>query len=78
MYYWPIGSKSQLSIENRLLLYKAILKPIWACGVQLWGTVFDSNIEMLQRFQNEYFRIIVTNDILHDDLNVPYVIKRLS
>jgi len=34
--YWLLGSKSQLSIENKLLLYKAILKPIWTCGVQLW------------------------------------------
>jgi len=27
--YWLLGSKSQLSIESKLLLYKAILKPIW-------------------------------------------------
>jgi len=27
--YWLLGSKSQLSIENKLLLYEAILKPIW-------------------------------------------------
>jgi len=26
--YWLLGSKSQLSIESKLLLYKAILKPI--------------------------------------------------
>jgi len=25
--YWLLGNKSQLSIENKLLLYKAILKP---------------------------------------------------
>jgi len=36
--YWLLDSKSQLSIENKLLLYKAIVKPIWTCGVQLWGT----------------------------------------
>jgi len=33
--YRLLGIKSQLSIENKLLLYKAILKPIWAYGVQL-------------------------------------------
>jgi hypothetical protein len=27
--YWVIGRKSQLSVSNKLLLYKAILKPIW-------------------------------------------------
>jgi len=33
--YWILGSKSQLSIESKLLLYKTILKPIWTYGVQL-------------------------------------------
>jgi len=50
--YWLLDSKS--SIENKLLLYKPILKPIWAYGVQLWGTASNSNVEMLQRFQNKY------------------------
>jgi len=44
-------------------------------------------MEIIQRFQNKYLRIIVnaswciTNDILQHDLNVPYVrdeIKKLS
>jgi len=61
-----------------------MLKPIWTYGI--WGTA-SSNIEIIQRFQNKYLRIIVnapwyvTNDILHHDLNVPYVrdeIKKLS
>jgi len=44
-----------------------------------YGIRFYSNIEILQRFQNKVLRIIVdaswyaTNDILHQDLNVPYV-----
>jgi len=75
--YWMLGSKSQLSIENKLLLYKIILKPIWAYGVQLWDTASNSNVETLQRFQNKYLRIIVnapvnlcvTNDTLRYDLN---------
>jgi len=84
---WMLGSKSQLSIGSKLLLYKAILKPIWTYDVQLWGTDANSNIEIIQRFQNKYLRIIVnaawyvTNDTLHHDLNVPYVedeIKKFS
>jgi hypothetical protein len=27
--YWILGRKSQLTLENKLLVYKAILKPIW-------------------------------------------------
>jgi len=85
--YWLLGSKSQLSIERKLLLYKAIFKPIWTYGVQLWGTVANSNVEIIQRFQNKYLGIIVNapwyvaNDIVHHDLNVPYVrdeIKKLN
>jgi len=61
-----------------LLLYKAIIKSIWAYGIQLWDTASNSNIEILQRFQNKFLRIIdaswyVTNDTLHHDLNVPYI-----
>jgi len=80
-----LGSKSQLSIESKLL-YKAILKPIWIYSVQFSGTVSDSNMEIIQRLPNKYLRIIVNafwyiNDTLRHDLNVPYVrdeIKRVS
>jgi len=79
--YWLLGSKSQLSIESKLLLYKATLKPIWIYGVQLWDTAANSNMEIIQRFPKKYLRIIVnvTNDTLHHDLNVPCrEMKKLS
>jgi len=56
--YWIIGRKSQLSLENKLLVYKAILKPIWTYGVQLWGSASNSNIDILERFQSKVLRII--------------------
>jgi len=28
--------------------------PIWTYSVQLWGTASDSNVEIIQRFQNKY------------------------
>ena len=56
--YWIIGRKSQLSPANKLLVYKAILKPIWTYGVQLWGSVSNSNLEVLERFQSKVLRII--------------------
>jgi len=71
------------AVESKLLLFK----PIWTYGVQLSGTVANSNIEIIQTFQNKYLGIIVnapwyvTNDILHHDLNIPYIrdeIKKLS
>jgi len=54
---------------------------------ELWDTAFNSNMEIIQKFQNKYLRIIVnascyvTNDTLHHNLNVPYVrdeIKKLN
>jgi len=44
--YWLLDSKS-LPVENKLLLYKAILKSIWVYGVQLWSRTSNSNIEIL-------------------------------
>ena len=41
----------KLSLENKLLIYKTILKPIWTYGIPLWGTASNSNIEIQQRFQ---------------------------
>jgi hypothetical protein len=48
--HWLLGRKSKLSINNKLLIYKAILKPIWTYGIQLWGTTFNSNIAILESF----------------------------
>jgi len=33
-------------------IYKYILKPIWTYDIQLWGTVSNSNIEILSRFKS--------------------------
>jgi hypothetical protein len=56
--YWLLGRKTKLSINNKLLIYKIILKPIWAYGIQLWGTASTSNIEILERFQSKALRMI--------------------
>jgi len=77
--YWIIGRKSQLSLANKLLVYKAILKPIWTYGMQLWGTASNSNIDILVRFQSKVRRIItdapwyVPNAVIKHDLQVPSV-----
>jgi hypothetical protein len=49
---------SKLSISNKLLAYKVILKPIWTYGIQLWGLASISNIEVLERFQGKVLRMI--------------------
>lgn len=84
---WLLGKHSQLSLSNKILLYKVILKPIWSYGIQLWGCAKASHTKILQRFQSKTLRMLtnapwyIRNDTLHNDLGVPYVdseIKRLS
>jgi hypothetical protein len=53
---WLIGRKSQLSLENKLLIYKVILKPIWTYGIELWGCAKPSNIKILQTYQSKTLR----------------------
>jgi hypothetical protein len=75
--YWLLGRKSQLSLSNKLLLYKTILKLIWTYGIQLWGMASTSNIEILERFQSKALRMIVdapwyvSNTLIWRDLQIP-------
>lgn len=81
---WLLNSKSKLSLNNKILLYKIILKPIWTYGIQIWGTASKSNIDILQRFQSKVLRKIanapwyVSNQTLHRDFKIPYVSEEIS
>jgi hypothetical protein len=74
--YWLLGRKSELSINNKLLAYKLILKPMWTYGIQLWGSASISNIEILERFQGKVLLMItdapwyVLNMIFRQDLQI--------
>jgi len=69
---------SHLSTENKLLIYKAVIKPIWSYGIELWVCASKSNIVIMQRPQSKILRAIansplyVTNHNLHTDFNIPY------
>ena len=77
--YWIIGKHSPLSLNNKLLIYKAILKPAWTYGIELWGCASPSNIAKIQRYQSKLLRLItnapwfVTNQTLHQDLCIEKV-----
>jgi hypothetical protein len=77
--YWFLGKKLSLSIENKLLLYKVIIKPIWTYGIELWGCSSKSNVNIVQRFQSKTLRMIagapwyVSNQTLHTDLRIETV-----
>jgi hypothetical protein len=73
------GNKSHLSIQNKLLVYKAVIKLIWSYGIELWGCASKSNVVITQRSQIKILRAItnapryVTNHTVHTDFNIPYV-----
>jgi hypothetical protein len=82
--YWLLRRKSKLSTNNKLLIYKVILKPIWTYGIQLWGTTSNSNIEILERFQSKVLWLIVdapwyvSNSVIRKDLQIPTVKEEIS
>lgn len=81
---WLLEKSSKLSLENKILLYKVMLKPVWTYGIQLWGVAAKSNIDIIQRFQNKSLRLIscapwyVTNHQIHRDLNIPFVQEEVT
>jgi len=81
--YWLIERDSSLSLHNKILLYKQILKPIWTYGIRLWGCTKQSNIDII-RFHNKVFRNIVNspwyirNNDLHRDLEVDAVSSEIQ
>jgi hypothetical protein len=85
--YWLLGQKSKPSTSNKLLIYKAILKPIWTYRIQLWDTASTFNIEILEHFQSKVLRMIVDapwyvlNMVIQRDLQMATVkeeIRRYS
>jgi hypothetical protein len=80
---WKIGKKFNLllititlSLENKILFYKTIIKPIWTYGAEIWGCASKSNISIIQRGQSKILCMIanapwyVPSIILNEDLNV--------
>lgn len=77
--YPILCAQSKLRIEQKLLLYKSLLKPIWCYGLQIFGAAAATNLNRIQAFQAKILRIIcgapyyVRNRTLHDDLRIQTV-----
>ena len=82
--YWLTSRKSKLSIENKLKIYKTIIKPIWTYGIPLWGTAVMSHINKLESLQSKILRTIVNaqwyvrNEDIRKDLKIPIVKEEIS
>jgi hypothetical protein len=77
--YWLLGRKSPLSLENKVLVYKVAIKPIWTYGIELWGWGSNSSIAILYRCHSKILRSMadapryVSNSTLHNDLGIPFI-----
>jgi hypothetical protein len=82
--YLLMGRSSALSIHNKLMLYKQILKPVWTYGIQLWGCTKHSNTDIIQRFQNKVLMNIIDaiwymkNGDLHKELQMEMVTNEIG
>ncbi|GFV62131.1 uncharacterized protein TNCV_4109341 [Trichonephila clavipes] len=68
--YPLIGRNSHLSIENKVLLYTAVMRPIIAYASPVWGYAAKTNINILDTLQNSLIRMIVkaTRYMRNDDI----------
>jgi hypothetical protein len=75
---WLINKKSQLSLKNKITIYKATIKPVWTYGMELWVCSKPSNTNILQTFQSKTLRKLanapwyISDVTLHNDLRIPY------
>lgn len=53
---WLLGKRSKLSLDNKILLYKSMIRPIWAYGSQMWACAAYSNLMLIERTQNKILR----------------------
>ena len=76
---WLIGAHSKLSLDNKVIIYNSVIKPIWMYGLELYGNTSNSNIELIQRTQSKILRAMtgapryLSNDNIQKDLEIPPV-----
>jgi hypothetical protein len=68
----------------RTSVHILILRTIWTYSITLWGTASNSDIEILQRYQNKVPRAIlnarwyISNIVLHTDLRVSTIREEIT
>ncbi|GFT19651.1 RNA-directed DNA polymerase from mobile element jockey [Trichonephila clavipes] len=71
-----IGMRSPLSLKNKALLYKQVLRPMLTYAAAVWGAAAPTPIKTVQTMQNKILRIMtnapwyIRNSVLHHDLKI--------
>ncbi|GFV26725.1 RNA-directed DNA polymerase from mobile element jockey [Trichonephila clavipes] len=72
-----IGRNSDLSRNNKVLLFTAVMRPILSYGCSVWGYAAKTNINILDTLQNSTIRMIVkaSRYMRNDDIRKALKIK---
>ncbi|GFU49092.1 RNA-directed DNA polymerase from mobile element jockey [Trichonephila clavipes] len=62
-----VGRRSPLSLENKVILYKQILRPVITYGSPVWGAAAATHMKKIQVMQNKILRVM-TNAPWHTHL----------
>jgi hypothetical protein len=54
--YWLLGQNFELSIHNKIILYKQVIRPVWS-----YGCASESNIQVIQRYQKKCKNVLLTH-----------------
>ena len=84
--YPLLNAQSKLSIRNRILLYKTLIRPIMTYACPSWGyaLAYHRRANPLQTVQNTSLRRClntnryVTNERIHKDLNIPPILDTIK
>lgn len=83
--YPLLCKKSKINIKLKLLLYKMLIRPVFAYATPMWNNISNrKNIKKLQIFQNKCLRVIqakppwTKTSFLHKKSNIQYVEDYLS
>ncbi|GBO43055.1 RNA-directed DNA polymerase from mobile element jockey [Araneus ventricosus] len=82
--YPLLGRNSKLSLQNKLLLYKTILRPKMTYASPVWGAAAHSHIQKLEATQNITARQIINaqwfirNRYILKDLRLPPVLSHVK
>ncbi|GFX28825.1 RNA-directed DNA polymerase from mobile element jockey [Trichonephila clavipes] len=81
------GRRSPLSLENKVILYKQVLRPFITYGSPVWEAAAATHMKKIQVIQNKILHVMtnaplyVRNDVIHNDLHLEPIsnyITRLS
>lgn len=85
--YPILNRNSYVNVENKLLLFKAIVRPNITYACPVWSYISKSTFDKLQVLQNKFLRLIgkfrafTPVSQMHEELKIEYIfdhIKRIS